>query len=66
MTRPELMQKYEVTLKAMAEMGEDGDKDVLLDKLIYMAGKEEIGLEGGDEYKIPEGFDYVAFNEDRK
>lgn len=61
LTRAQLTEKYAETLRNMAEAGEEGDKDVLLDKLIYMARKE--GTEG-DTYYVPEDFDKEAFLQD--
>lgn len=63
MTRQELMEMYANVLVQMAEAGEQGDKSVLLDKLIYMARK---GDGEGDTYFVPEGFDLVAFAKDVK
>lgn len=63
MTRQELMEMYADVLVQMAEAEEQGDKSVLLDKLIYMARK---GDGEGDTYSVPEGFDLVAFAKDVK
>lgn len=65
MTRQELMEMYANVLVQMAEAGEQGDKSVLLDKLIYMARKGD-GDGEGDTYFVPEGFDLVAFAKDVK
>ena len=62
-TRKEMIKKYQPVLQQMAEAGEQGDKSVLLDKLIYMARK---GDGEGDTYFVPEGFDLVAFAKDVK
>ena len=62
-TRKEMIKKYQPVLQQMAEAGKQGDKSVLLDKLIYMARK---GDGEGDTYFVPEGFDLVAFAKDVK
>lgn len=57
-----IMEEYKPVLKSMAEAGEEGDMNVLFDKLIYMARKSTGMITGGDDYKgIPEDFDYENF-----
>ena len=61
-TREHMKTKYKDTLKAMREHGEDGDSDVLFDKLVHMA-RRHAGERFSEEtdYYVPEGFDYGAF-----
>lgn len=68
MARVQLIEKYADILKLMADAGEEGDTNVLLDKLIYM-GRKMTGeaVAEGDIYKgIPDDFDYAALMEDVK
>lgn len=61
-TKEQMRLKYNNTLKAMREHGEDGDVDVLFDKLEHMARRYD-GEKFSEEtdYYVPEGFDYGAF-----
>lgn len=60
--RQKLIEKYRPVLTAMAEHGEDGDMNVLFDKLVSMANENG----NGDTYYVPEDFDYEELRKDTK
>lgn len=60
--RQKLIKKYRPVLTAMAEHGEDGDMNVLFDKLVSMANENG----NGDTYYVPEDFDYEELRKDTK
>lgn len=56
MTRKEMMELYEIELKEMSLL-ESGDKDALLDKLIYEARVSVGDIDDESTYSIPSNID---------